>query len=267
MRREKAETRERARASGRAGGRACDPSLFSALVAPSLPGRDRFNPFSISLSKRRIHIYERQESKKDSRAPSPTCKVRACKYLRGHVHTFQPFIDLLTRRHRRPSFFSVLLSFSFYITLSLSIWMCVCVCVTRLRFLIFPCFFSYRRYCVEISKESAARLSHNRASDGGDAGLDKPRAGSANFVITRDKGESTDNDRFAGTISILVRARASRQPETFIEVHEARGICISIVNSTKRISHALPIGRRDVRASLSLVLSSSSTSKRFFRSL
>lgn len=102
---------------------------------PSSPRRypgDRFNPFSISLSKRHIHIYERQESKKDSRAPSPTCKVRACKYLRGHVHTFQPFIDLLTRRHPRPSFFSAVLS------LCVCVRMRLCVCV----FAFFLFFFS-----------------------------------------------------------------------------------------------------------------------------
>lgn len=58
--------------------------------------RDPFNPFSISFSKR--HSYLRKARVQKGRAP-PTCKVRACKYLRGHVHTFQPFIDLLTRRH------------------------------------------------------------------------------------------------------------------------------------------------------------------------
>lgn len=71
------------------------------------------------------------------RAPPMVRKVRACKYLRGHVHTFQPFIDLLTHRHPIVLFF---------------------------RFLFL--FFSLTGDIVSVSKESAA-LSHNRSASTG----------------------------------------------------------------------------------------------------
>lgn len=56
------------------------------------------------------------------------CKVRTCKYLRGHVHTFQPFIDLLTRRHPTVLFLH-----------SLSLFLCVF-------------YFFHRLYCVDIKR-------------------------------------------------------------------------------------------------------------------
>jgi len=93
---------------------ASDPELSRGVGARKgrvrIPGRcappsGRFNPFSIPFSKR--HSYLRKARVQKGGAPA-TCKVRACKYLRGHVHTFQPFIDLLTRRHS--SVLSLLLS-------------------------------------------------------------------------------------------------------------------------------------------------------------
>lgn len=104
-------------------------SVIPPRRTSSLSGLARpFNPFSISFSKR--HPYLRKARVQKGRTPPPpVCKVRACKYLRGHVHTFQPFIDLLTRRHPTVLF--------------------------RLRPLCL--FFSfYRRYCVDIKRVSRA---------------------------------------------------------------------------------------------------------------
>jgi len=66
--------------------------------------------------------------------------VRACKYLRGHVHTFQPFIDLLTRHS---SVLSLLLPLFLYPS------------------------FSLRRYVAPLSKELIALIEMGR-------GLDEP---------------------------------------------------------------------------------------------
>jgi len=115
-----------------------------------------FSSFSISFSKQHIHIYEKQEFKKD--VPRQCARCGLANICASTCTRFQPFIDLLTRRHP-----TVLFLHSFSLCLL---------------------FFFFIGYIVSISKESAAFL-HNRL---GGSGLEKPRR-TTNFVITQNKGK------------------------------------------------------------------------------
>lgn len=162
------------------------------------------------------------------------------------MHTFQPFIDLLTRRHPRPSFFSVVLSFLLSLFLSRYVY--------ALAFFVFFLFFFSIGDIVSKYQKSQPRGSRiiERATVA--ASISRiHETGSANFVITRDKGEPLDDDRFAAAGAVSILARRTRRRETFIESYATS---VSIVNYASlsliaiiKISGAFSIGPKQSRRS------------------